>query len=303
MRQQEIQYLEYREYIASQESVNKAMIALLAATRLTANALQTTASSMMPLSVIYPQVEHIERFNLRTDVARDLLLTSDEHLTSAAVTYALATHEEFVQGSIALLGRIGMALRYKGKPLTAKQVRPFDMHEVLFESTGQAPPHAWLQCFALIREMRNCVVHSGKLASPWLEKALRDMSADAVSEWKRLTRRPPQTLIDRGRIVPIPEHVFAAFAITKRLGREINWSFARTISAKDWSSIAVRDYAECVRRKADSDGRETRLRNSSSWRRGLIGYARQYYGSLGLNESDLIAAAQREGLWTLMSTP
>src|SRR5690606_22350707 len=99
----EAKYRAYRDYVDSRVEVDNAMMALLAGSRLASNTLQLTGGSKRTLAELFPAVEHIERFNLRNDSARELLLDADRHLTSVALPYALATHEDFVVSSLATL--------------------------------------------------------------------------------------------------------------------------------------------------------------------------------------------------------
>lgn len=99
----EILFRDYREYAASRVEVNNAMMALLAGSRLAAHTLSLTAGSNATLGQLFPAVEHIDRLNLRSDSARQLLQDADHHIASVAIPYALATHEDFVTDMLALV--------------------------------------------------------------------------------------------------------------------------------------------------------------------------------------------------------
>ena len=73
MRVPEILFPEYRAYVASRIEVNNAMMALLAGSRLAAHTLTLTVGSTATLSQLFPAVEHVGRFDLRSDSARQLL--------------------------------------------------------------------------------------------------------------------------------------------------------------------------------------------------------------------------------------
>jgi hypothetical protein len=84
------------------------MMALLAGSRLAAHTLQLTAGSLRLLPEMFPAVPDIRMFNLRTEVARELLLDADSHLGAVAVPYALAVHEDFMISVIEVLKAEGV---------------------------------------------------------------------------------------------------------------------------------------------------------------------------------------------------
>lgn len=281
----EILYPEYRTYVASRVEVNDAMMALLAGSRLAAHTLSLTAGSTATLKQLFPAVPHIERFDLRSDAARDLLYNADHHIASVAVPYALATHEDFVVSMLGLLKNEGRTLVTGGK-----RVRAWNMHTVLFDTCGAAEPPEWMQSFHVLREMRNCITHEGGGVSQELRDAVADMDVNARSGWQRLNQGfPPEDVEQNGRLVLTAEHIFTAFAVTKRLGREVNAALAGELTSAEWAKIVVEDFASVT----------SKVKNSSAWRRGLVGYARQNYGAASVTEQDLEAAARHRGFWTL----
>lgn len=279
----ELLYPEYREYLASRITANNAMMALLAGSRLAAHTLQLTTGSRRTLAELFPAVEHIERFNLRSDHAGDLLRQADQHLASVAIPFALATHEDFVMSCLAQLRQEGIRLVDHGN-----RIKAWNMHEVLFSTSNHQEPTEWLESFHLLREMRNSLIHAGGVAEQRLLQQIAAMGPNATNGWQRLNGQPPSGVVVGGRVRFISEHVFTAFAVTKRLGREVNAAMSSTVSKETWARVAVEDYANATRK----------IRNSSTWRRGLAGYVRQYYDTVGLAEADLEAAARSTGKWT-----
>lgn len=276
----------YRDYYASRVEVNDAMAALLVGSRLAGHTLSLTAGSTATLGQLFPAVEHIERFNMRSDVARTFLNNADHHIASVAVPYALATHEDFVIEMLDFLKAEGRTLVTHGK-----RIRAWNMHNVLFETCGETEPAEWIQLFHVLREMRNCITHAGGSASQELRDAVAAMGTDARSNWQRLNlgARPEDVESADGRLSLTAELVFTAFAVTKGLGRDINALLAQELDGLTWAKVAVRDYNSVT----------SKAKNSSSWRRSLVGYARQLYSASPLSEADLEAAARQLGLWTL----
>lgn len=281
----EILFPAYREYYSSRVDVNDAMAALLVGSRLAGHTLSLTAGSTLTLGQLFPAVGHIERFNMRSDVARDFLNNADHHLASVAVPYALATHEDFVMEMLSLLRSEGRRLITHGK-----RVRAWNMHAVLFETCGETEPDEWIQSFHVLREVRNCITHAGGGVSQNLRDLIAAMGPSARSGWEgiNLGKSPEDVEAANGRIVLTTEHLFTAFAVTKRLGREINAVLGREFDGLTWARMAVQDYNSVT----------SKPRNSSGWRRSLIGYARQNYAAASLAEADLEAAARHLGLWS-----
>lgn len=280
----EVLYPEYRAYVDSRVDVNDAMTALLAGSRLAAHTLQLTEGSTHTLREVFPSVEHIRRFNLRSDEARGYLLDADHHLASVALPYALATHEDFVSRTLELLKDHDRVLATGGKP-----IRAWNMHTIFFDTCNSPEPSEWMQSFHVLRELRNCVTHAGGGVSERLIEAITDMGDDARDGWSRINLgAAPEGLTDGGRVRLTAELIFTAFAVTKQIGRAINVTLSSTFTAAEWARIIVNDFA----------GQTRKPRNSSGWRRALIGYARQYYAPLSVEESALEGAARELGEWT-----
>lgn len=277
----EILFHKYRTYVASRVEVNDAMSALLASSRLAENSLAAVPPDML-LTEKFPTVEHIERFNVTADRARAHFLGADHHLASVAVPYALATHENFVMEMLNLL-------KDEGRTLTTNRLRAWNMQTVLFESCGEQEPLSWMESFHVLREMRNCITHAGAAAGDNLAKAIADMGPDARAGWTELTGQPPESVEDDGRLVLTAQHIFTAFAVTNRLGREINALLRREFDRATWSRFAVEDH----------DQHTSAPRNSSNWRRKALGFVRQNYAALEIEEDDIESAARNLGMWTL----
>lgn len=280
----EIQFASYRRYSSSRVEVNDAMMALLAGSRLAAHTLQLTAGSKATLAQLFPAVEHIGRFDLRSDNARKLLQDADYHVASVSIPYALAAHEDFVMGVLRLLESEGRTLLTQGK-----QIRPWNMHTILFSSCNEAEPERWIHSFHVLREVRNCIIHDGGAVSERLLEAIANMGSDARSGWEQVNLgRPPEDLDSDGRLALTAEHIFTAFAVAKGLGREINAALAKALDGSSWARLAVQDFVATT----------TKPKNSTSWRRSLLGHSRHYYADAPFTEGDLEIAARQAGAWT-----
>jgi hypothetical protein len=273
----------YRNYIAARQDANNAMMALLAGSRLAAHTLQLTQGSQRLLPEIFPAVDHIRRFNLQTDRARQLLVDADSHLGAVAVPYALAVHEDFMLQVLNLIKQHGIQLRNDRKAAKA-----WNMHEIFSRSTGHVFSKQLLSQFHLLRLMRNSQIHTGGQPSPELIKKARSLSAAENTAWERLTGRSATTMVDAAKLTFTSGDIFSAFAVTKRLGRDVNAALQTALAVATWCQIVVEDYAAVA----------SHLPNSDQWLRGLEGYARQFYSPLGLSAPDLEGAARAMGVWT-----
>lgn len=283
----EIRYPQYRSYVDNRVQVNTAMMALLAGSRLAAHTLQLTQGSTATLSQLFPAVEHVERFNLRSDSARKFLHEADQHIASVAIPYALATHEEFVMQSLDFLTAEGRTLQ-RGKKKV--QIKAWNMHEVLFATCSRKIPEESIQIFHVLREARNCIIHSGGRASTALDDTISAMDSPARHLWQGLNSNAnPEDVSRNGQLTLTADHVITAFAITKRVGREINAALGSELAGESWARVAVKDFAATT----------TKTRNSSSWRRSMIGYARQYYAAASITENEIEQAARDTGVWTV----
>src|SRR5687768_13620496 len=156
----------FRRYEAIRQEANNAMMALLAGSKLAAHTLQLTAGSKGLLPEIFPGVEHIRYFNLRTDSATALLLDTGHHLGAVAVPYALAVHEDFVMTTLGLLGQLGYAHKAPGDSRdTYNRVSAWNMHEAVYLTLDSPAPVRGacdeLEHFHLLREKRNSHIHNG----------------------------------------------------------------------------------------------------------------------------------------------
>ncbi len=144
-----VQFLDYRRHDQARVAANNSIMALLAGAHLASHSLQLTEGSDLLLPQIYPQVPHIKRFNLLSSHARTLLRDAEEHLGAMAVPYVLAIHQDFVEGSLRLLGH-------------ADRVSASNMHRELASvaqvTGGFGPP---LSSYHAARILRNAVIHSG----------------------------------------------------------------------------------------------------------------------------------------------
>ena len=283
----------FRRYEAIRQEANNAMMALLAGSRLAAHTLQLTAGSSRLLPEIFPGVEHVAYFNLRTDVATQLLLDTGHHLGAVAVPYALAVHEDFVMTVLDLVDGVGYTRRAPGDnaDTTKNRVTAWNMHEALWMTLGHAAPVRGsvvsLEHFHLLREMRNAQIHAGGAVSTRLRQEVTDITPPAASAWQALSRRAPADVIATDPLRFTTFDIFAVFATTKTLGRVVNALLRDGLTSGHWADICLDDYSAVT----------SKPRGSDRWIRGLIGHAAMNYGAKPVTEHDVIDAAVSSGAW------
>lgn len=281
-----VHFLLYRQYQESQQRANNAMVALLAGSQLAAHTLQLTEGSERLLPEIFPAVSHIAYFNLRPHAAAEVLGSAGPHLATVTVPYALAIHEDFVNGCIDEVSSILGA-----PPAAASGGAPSaTMHDALQRLVGVSlAPRSFveLELFHLYRLMRNCQIHGGGRVSPALQSYEQGLSPAAQDRWHQLTRRSTGAFVVRHQVEYRLLDVFAIFAVTKELGRGLNLLLHVGLTPSQWAAVCVDDYCQETLRVANSD----------AWGRGLIGYARHHYGVLGLTDQVLFQAAANKGVW------
>lgn len=269
------------------------MMALLAGSKLAAHTLQLTEGSRRLLPEIFPGVEHISYFNLRTDAATQLLLDTGHHLGAVAVPYALAVHEDFVMTVLDLLGRLGRTKRAPGSNAdpTKNRITAWNMHEAVWMTLGQPVPAKGdivaLEHFHLLREMRNTHIHEGGTVSARLSDEVGRLSQAAATRWATIARQPPADICSVPTLRFTTFHIFAAFATTKSMGRVVNELLRDGLTKVEWANICLEDYA----------AQTSKTRGSDQWMRSLIGLAEVGYAAASIGEQDMIDAASAAGAW------
>lgn len=270
------------------------MTALLAGAKLAAHTLQLTSGSQELLPRIFPGVDHIGYFRLRTDRATELLLDTGHHLGAVALPYALAVHEDFVGGVLKLLEGFGHKQKAPGRNSNQEKnaIKAWNMHEAVYLTLGEAVPNSGadstaIELFHVLREMRNAHIHAGGEVSNSLEDRVKQISPNAARDWARLSRRSHSDLIASKELRFSTFDIFTAFAVTKTLGRQINAVLQDGLDRAHWAEIAVKDYVT----------QNSKVVGSDAWMRGYLGFASMNYGAVGLDEVELVDSAVANGYW------
>lgn len=290
--QSEVKYPAYRRVKEQRQAVNDALNALLAGSQLAANTLHLTAGSERPLSEIFPAVRHIDRFNLRTDLATAYLDGAERHLANIGLPYILSLHEAFVLESLDMLINDGRKLvDRQGNAVSKSGLGMANMHEVLFATSSFQQPLWEVELFHVLRLVRNALMHNNGLVTTTLRTRIHSLSQDATNYWAKATRsqKPSQIEGANGVLELDARHLSVAFGVTKHLFQQVNAALQTGVRRSTWARTAVNDFAS---------GSAAPM-NSEKWRSSLEGYARYNYGPINLTSAELEAAATSLGLWTL----
>lgn len=255
------------------------MMALLAGAGMASHLLQLTRGSRHLLPEVFPQVPHIGRFNLRSELARKILDSADTHLGAMAIPYALAIHDDFLRECIDLLvtAQAGTAKQATdANPLAAK-------HKLIAQSTGGVFNTDSMGQFTTIRLMRNCMIHEGGRADQKLLTHLATWTSSIAAGWVQLTGNDPRQLRLGAELSFGHGEMILALAVTKVLAREANRFLQPALPRSQWADMLITDLV-------DSDAHVLR---ASDFRRRARGLAKFDYAPLKLSDNELADACHR----------
>lgn len=271
-----VKYPAYRRYEQQRVRANDTMMGLLVGAKLASRTLALTEGSSVVLSEMFPQVDHVQRFNLRVEQAREVLDDAENLLGVLAIPQVLALHEDLMKGMADL------ALSAASTPSgNAGNLKAFNVHERFMEVTQLQLDFESLEVFHWIRVARNTHIHDGGLASSSLVSRTAETSAAAKALWQRVSGTElPQHEVGQTVRFGVPE-LIVALAVTKRLAEAANQALQKFLPRTVWLGIIVDDWFEQVPRG-----------NASQLLRSLRGYARTYYLALNLQDGELKQALE-----------
>ncbi len=266
-------------YEQKRDAANNSLMALLAAAGLAINTLHLTSGSTRLLPEVFPTVLHIERFNLTTDKARELLGDSYAHLSAMSMPYVFAIFEDFCKSCLSMLIPSGKISKTKIDKLVMA-----DLVATIEETTGTRLGATDVAHLDMARLMRNSLIHDGGNAK---QKVVSDAAkwADSVDDaWTAGGARSPREIVAGEPLsFGYPEMVLT-LAVTKRLAKQINVSLQKAVPRDQWADIVLGDWiSQNGPLPTDPIIRE----------RAITGHARFRYTALDLTLDDLNAALLR----------
>jgi hypothetical protein len=274
-----IRYADFRQYEKRRIIVNDSMMALLAGSQLAAHTLLLTEGSAHTLADLFPNVQHIRRFNMKPDVARQILQGAESYLGAMAVPYTLGLHEDYMKGCLEFLVEIGAMSRSEVSDLKSANI-----HEG-FESKAGAPFEASaLEIFHLLRRMRNCQIHSGGKADSSLINYINQLGARSIAAWKRFAHDTLPVFDLNDDVVFRQKELGATLAVTRMLAEAANGILAGVYPRDKWADKLVADWA--TEHSQETVNRELIFRKVQS-------FARINYRALALTNAEIGEALER----------
>lgn len=272
-RSEVVRFRAHREYVERKDQANGALMGLLAGAQLSAHFLQLTRGSDLLLPEIFPNVDHIKRFNLRSEVAADILSAADSHLGMMAVPYVLSLHEDYLRTCAALLEQDGLCTsKDAGANLVA-------LHGNIETATNGSYTTDFITYINTLRLMRNDVIHNGGVVRQGLVDHLATWTPNLTSGWTGLAHRDPTPLRPGDPIQFGHGEMVTVLAITKRLDRETNVMLQAALPRSTWATMVVDEVVHQNSHIVRTDtGKALRIAE---------GIARHHYPRLALTKSEL----------------
>ena len=225
----------YRDWEARRVEASNAMMGLLAGAQLAAHLLKLTEGSSHLLPEVFPQVDHIGRFNLTTEEASAILASADTHLGAMSVPYALALHEDYLKTCFDLLRRAGLCSQ-----ATVTNTKLAAQHSKIADLTGGVFNADRLAQLDTLRIMRNCMIHDGGRANSTLVNKVASWSTTTETLWTKVA--PSLRGISAGDPISFGhQQLILVLAVTKFLSREANVLIQPVIPRNLWADVVVGD--------------------------------------------------------------
>lgn len=277
--QPQVHFAAFKTLERRRVEAGNAIWAILAGSQIAANTLVLTKGSERTLSEIFPSVGHIRRFDLRSDKARELLGTAEADLSTMAMSYAIALHEDFAKTCLSWLIPLGLVTRPQWR-----DARTVNVHERLELATGRTMQADSLALFHYTRVFRNCHIHAGGRASAELVRQADGLTSEQQRIWSDLTGEPFRAISEGDPAVVGVGGLVATLAIGKRLSYEVNLCLQQAIPRSVWADMAVEEYFSTQPRKSIKDPTVVR---------SVRGYTRGRFDALQLTDSELRDAVGR----------
>lgn len=274
-----VQYGGFRKYELQRDATNTAVMGLLAAAHMTSMTLQMNAESKLTLSQLYPTVPYIKRFNLKADVAQEVLKGADEIVALLAIPQILAIHEDALKSMLRLVAETA------GLPHSVYSgAKSATVHERMAQHTQAVFDADSLAIYHLLRVARNTHIHAGGRADATLVQRRTALPASAETAWSAITGQTPQHYVENEPFDLQHSDLIAMLAVTKRLAQQANEALQGFVQIATWADMAVADWLEETPRRDYS--RIQMLRKAR-------GYANRHYAPLALSSQDIADAVDR----------
>ena len=272
-----VRFVQFIEYENKLTEISDSLMGLLAGSKLAKHLLILNEGSTILLPEVFPKVEHIKRFNLTSEKARQILEEAEIHLGTMGTPYILALHEDFMNLCINLVTK-GLS------GLTSTNSKKLSEQHGYFEQiTAQTFSKDSIDQLAVIRCMRNCVMHSGGKVNSALITAIAKLSPKAITDWSKLAEVPIQSVKVGDSFKFGHSEMILTLAITKRLAKEANVILQTAIKREVWADLVIQEMIAA----------NENLLKRPDIHRNIKGYARHNFEALSLTSKETADALTR----------
>jgi hypothetical protein len=201
-----------------------------------------------------------------------------------AIPYIWATYEVLIESSIEILVLAGMR-----RPSQAERRQgTMGRHRYLGLVTGSPFDSDHLALIDLVRNVRNCVVHEGRVINAGTSAAWSALSAAAEARWVGDTGRALQ--VAGPRLDILSGEVMGRLAITKHMARQVSALLGRTVSTATWSQVIIDDFL------TNHPAPSMVVNDPPMLRRKVNGWNPTNYASAGVTSTELDAELRNRSL-------
>jgi hypothetical protein len=273
-----VKFARFRELEKRRVDSSNRIWAIIVGSKMAASTLQLTKGSSRTLAEIFPSLQHVGRFDMRSDKAAALLGDAELEMCTMGMAHAIALHEDFVKTCLEMLIPSGKFSKTK-----LANTRTVNAHEYFAEASGHTFDVDALALFHVTRLTRNCHIHAGGLVDTTLVKAFSNMTPSQQSLWSSLTGESIAAPSVGSRALVGVGGLVATLAVGKRLAYDVNLGLQTAISRESWADIAADEYFS-VGSKHPKD---------PSSLRALRGYLKGGFAPLALTDAELQSAIDR----------
>ncbi|MFB8763745.1 hypothetical protein [Nocardiopsis alba] len=237
MTKEEIKYPSYRSFLNERQYTNNSIMGLLVGSKLASHVLGVTRGSERTLPEIFPNVDKIERFNLKPEFAQKVLEDAEHHLGAMAVPHLLGLHEDYGKNCLQILQESGLISSSE-----ANGAKAWNIHIKFSAATSENLDESCVGIYEILRKMRNCIIHAGGLANASLEEDLNSLSIETKTLWENVTKEKIPSFRTGEKIQFSYPETIAALAVLKRLSRQMNHILGRVVGKEVWMKIMIEDF-------------------------------------------------------------
>jgi hypothetical protein len=268
----EVKFAAYRQYLDQRQLVNSAVMALLAGSQLANHTLQLTQGSDRTLPEIFPRVPHIDRFNLKSDVASGYLSDAEAHLSAMAIPYILTILEALFGTFEEMLIEAGTRPRRTNKNTSSVWV--VKNHWDTIRQKRDEP--SWL-VLELMIQLRHDITHQADAARDKTVKAPQTLTSDAEALWLRMAKEPAPKFALGQRHTLDHADMLVCLAVAKFIANEGNQIMQTCYPRHLWLRDLVRDIDATHGFQGNLN---QKVRHSRT-------FARRNYGPLSFTDAEL----------------